>query len=128
MDTIIIDSDDTIVLVKRKYEPYKNHWAIPGGFVEVGESVEEAAVREASEETGLNIELVSMVGVYSKPERDPRGHVVTVAYIAKPISGNLKADSDAQAALKFTKNEISCIKLAFDHENILKDAFYILNK
>lgn len=128
MDTVIIDSEDTIVLVKRKYGPYKNHWAIPGGFVEVGESVEEAAVREASEETGLNIELVSMIGVYSKPERDPRGHVVTVAYIARPISGDLKADSDAKDAFKFTKDEISNMKLAFDHENILKDAFHILNK
>lgn len=69
-----------------------------------------------------------MVGVYSNPGRDPRGHVVTVAYIARPISGDLKADSDAQDAFKFTKDEISGIKLAFDHENILKDALHILNK
>lgn len=76
----------------------------------------------------MNVELVSMVGVYSNPERDPRGHVVTVVYIARPISGDLKADSDAQDAFKFTKDEINGIKLAFDHENILKDAFHILNK
>ena len=119
---------DTIVLIKRKYDPYKSYWALPGGFVEIGESVEQAAVREAWEETGLNVELVELVGVYSNPDRDPRGHTVTIAYIAQTVSGNLKADSDAEDAFEFTKDEISDLKLAFDHKTILENALNILNK
>jgi len=119
--------EGTIILIKRKHGPYKSHWAIPGGFVEIGESVEQAAIREAREETGLNVELVEMVGVYSNPDRDPRGHTVTIAYIAKTVSGNLKADSDAEDAFEFTKDQISHLKLAFDHETILEDAFKIIN-
>ncbi len=119
---------DTIVFIKRKYDPYKSYWALPGGFVEIGESVEQAAVREAWEETGLNVELVELAGVYSNSDRDPRGHTVTVAYIARIVSGNLKADSDAEDAFEFTKDEISDLKLAFDHKTILKNALNILNK
>lgn len=119
---------DNIVLIKRKYDPYKSYWALPGGFVEIGESVEQAAVREAWEETGLNVELVGLVGVYSNPDRDPRGHTVTIAYIAQTVSGNLKADSDAEDAFEFTKDEISDLKLGFDHKTILENALNILNK
>lgn len=122
VDTVILCPDNSIILIKRKYGPYKGHWAIPGGFVELGESVEQAAIREAKEETGLDIELISLIGVYSNPDRDPRGHVATVAYTARPISGELKADSDAKDAFKFDENQIKQLKLAFDHETILKDA------
>jgi 8-oxo-dGTP diphosphatase len=120
--------DDTIVLIKRKYDPYKSHWAIPGGFVEIGETVEQAAVREAWEETGLNVKLMELVGVYSDPDRDPRGHTVTIAYIAQTASGTLKADSDAEDAFEFTKDQISNLELAFDHQIIIKDALNILSK
>lgn len=120
--------ENTIVLIKRKYGPYKSYWALPGGFVEIGESVEQAAVREAWEETGLNVELVELVGVYSNPDRDSRGHTVTIAYIAQTVSGKLKADSDAEDAFEFTKDEISDLKLAFDHKTILENALNILNK
>ncbi|MDO8869325.1 MAG: NUDIX hydrolase [Methanobacteriaceae archaeon] len=128
VDIIIMSPKDTIVLIKRKYDPYKSYWALPGGFVEIGESVEQAAVREAWEETGLNVELVELVGVYSNPDRDPRGHTVTIVYIAQTVFGNLKADSDAEDAFEFTKDEISDLKLAFDHKTILKNALNILNK
>lgn len=121
VDTIIIN-DESIVLIKRLNNPYKNHWAIPGGFVEYGEKVETAAVREAKEETGLDIELTKLVGVYSDPNRDPRGHTVTVAYTAKIIGGTLKSDSDAMDARFFKFEELKNIDLAFDHEEILKDS------
>ena len=121
VDTIIIDNE-SVVLIKRLNNPYMNHWAIPGGFVEYGEEVETAAVREAKEETGLDIELTELVGVYSRPDRDPRGHTVTVAYTAKIVGGTLESDSDAKDARFFKFDEIKNIDLAFDHEEILKDS------
>lgn len=121
VDTIIIN-DNKVVLIKRLNNPYENHWAIPGGFVEYGEKVEDAAVREAKEETGLDIELTKLVGVYSDPNRDPRGHTVTVAYTAKIIGGTLKSDSDAKDARFIEIDELKNLKLAFDHNKILKDS------
>ncbi len=121
VDTIIVEDDKTI-LIKRLNNPFKNHWAIPGGFVEYGEKVEDAAIREAKEETGLDIELTRLIGVYSDPDRDPRGHTVTVAYLAKIIGGKLKSDSDAKDAKYVNINEIKNMKLAFDHNKIFKDS------
>lgn len=93
----------------------------------MGETVESAVVREAKEETGLEVEIIKLVGVYSDPERDPRGHTVTVCYLTRKVGGNLNADSDASSAQYFKKYEISKLKLAFDHDIILKDAFKLLN-
>jgi 8-oxo-dGTP diphosphatase len=121
VDTIIID-DGKVVLIKRLNEPYKDHWAIPGGFVEYGEKVEDAAIREAKEETGLDIELIKLVGVYSDPNRDPRGHTVTVAFTSKITGGKLKSDSDAKDAKFIDIESISDMDLAFDHKKILKDS------
>ena len=121
VDTIIAD-DDRILLIKRLNEPYRNHWALPGGFVEYGEMVETAAVREAREETGLDVELTELVGVYSDPDRDPRGHTVTVAYRARIVGGKLNSDSDAKDARFVTAGQINSMDLAFDHKIILRDA------
>ena len=77
------DEDLKILLIQRGLEPFKGQWALPGGFVDVGETVEEAAVREMREETGLDVQLERLVGVYSDPERDPRGHNVSVVFLAK---------------------------------------------
>ncbi len=127
VDAVILCEDESIALIKRKNDPYKGSWALPGGFVEWGETVESAVVREAKEETGLEIDVIKLVGVYSDPERDPRGHTVTVCYLTKKIGGNLKADSDASSAQCFKKDEILKLKLAFDHDIILKDAIKLLN-
>ncbi len=94
---------------------------MPGGFVEYGETVEEAALREVREETGLNICLDRLLGVYSNPNRDPRAHIITICYMAHFLSGELKAATDAQEAPKFTLENLLNMELAFDHKKILDD-------
>lgn len=126
VDAVIICENNEIALIKRKNDPYKGSWALPGGFVEYGETVESAVLREVKEETGLEVDLITMVGIYSDPDRDPRGHTVTICYLAKKVGGNLKADTDASKTNCFKKDEISRLKLAFDHDIILKDAFKLL--
>ncbi len=120
-DIFIYDDDFKFILIKRKNEPYKDYWALPGGFIEYGESVEEGAIREAKEETSIDVELEYLVGVYSKPDRDPRGHTVTVAYTAKGNLDAKKADSDASDINIFSINELDKLNIAFDHEKIIKD-------
>ncbi|KUK01312.1 MAG: NUDIX hydrolase [Methanobacteriaceae archaeon 41_258] len=123
VDIVIIYPDDSVILIKRKKNPYKGFWALPGGFVEYGERVEEAALREAREETGLKVELDHLLSVYSDPDRDPRGHVISICFIAHRIGGKLKADTDASEVSKFKWEELEKIKLAFDHATILEDAY-----
>lgn len=118
VDALII-YEGKFVLIRRLNPPFKNQFALPGGFVEIGETVEAATVREAKEETGLDIELVRLLGVYSDPSRDPRGHTVTVCYLARGF-GKLKAGSDAKDIRLFGINEIP--KLAFDHNKIIENA------
>lgn len=116
---VLIRKDNGYVFVKRKNEPYRGRWAIPGGLVEYGETTEEAAKREAKEETGLDVKLIRLIGVYSDPTRDPRGHCVSIAYLAEAISGEMKAATDAKQAKIFKKRPD---ELAFDHSKILEDA------
>lgn len=118
VDTVIIYGGK-LVLIRRKNPPFQGHFALPGGFVEAGETVEKAAVREAKEETGLDVELIKLLGVYSDPSRDPRGHTVSVCFLAVG-SGNLKAGSDALDTGLFGITEIP--QLAFDHNKIIENA------
>lgn len=121
-DAIILTKDGKIVLVKRKHEPFRGFYAIPGGFVEYGETVEAACVREAFEETGLRVKIDRLLGVYSNPKRDPRGHTAGVAYVCRPAGGSLKDSDETESVRAFSRNEIKKLKLAFDHAKILKDA------
>jgi 8-oxo-dGTP diphosphatase len=107
-----------IVLIRRENPPCRGSYALPGGFVEVGETVEEAVRREAKEETGLDITLLKLVGVYSEPDRDPRGHVVSVCYLAWG-RGEISAGSDASAAEVFGPEVLP--PLAFDHASMVRD-------
>ncbi len=118
---VIILYNGGVVLIKRRHEPFKDHYALPGGFVEYGERVEDTALREAKEETGLNIRLLRWVGVYSDPDRDPRGHTVTAAFLAVG-TGELKAGDDAKEVHVVPIEEALKLPLAFDHEKILRDA------
>jgi len=118
VDAVIIERG-SILLVKRRFDPYKGLWAIPGGFVEEGETVEQAAAREIFEETGVRIKIKKLVGVYSDPKRDPRG-TVSVAFIAKALSKEAKGGDDAEEAKWFKLSEIP--PLAFDHAKIINDA------
>ncbi|OYT62237.1 MAG: DNA mismatch repair protein MutT [Thermofilum sp. ex4484_15] len=122
---LVILTKGGIVLIKRLNPPFQGYWALPGGFVEYGEKVEDAARREAMEETGLEVSLIKLIGVYSDPDRDPRGHVISIAFLAKAIGGRLKASTDAKEVKVFKKPPSN---LAFDHSKILKDALRMLEK
>ncbi|WP_457635894.1 NUDIX domain-containing protein [Persephonella sp.] len=107
-----------IVLIERKNPPLG--LAIPGGFVDVGETVEQAVIREMKEETGLDVEIIRLLGVYSDPDRDPRFHTVSLTYVCKAY-GEPRARSDAKEVHIFKLEEIPFEKLVFDHDRILKD-------
>ncbi len=117
---LIIEREGEVVLVKRGFEPFQSMWALPGGHVEQGERVEEAAVREAVEETGLEIEVEDVLGIYDEPGRDPRGPVISVAYVCRPVGGELEADTDAEEAKWFDLDGLPG-ELGFDHGKILAD-------
>lgn len=124
VDTII-QRDSRILLVKRKNDPFKGYLVLPGGFVNEGERVEDAAKREVKEETSLNIELLDILGVYSDPTRDPRGHMMSTVFIAKISSHNDKVDAVAQddaAAIEWINLEvIDTRNVGFDHKRIISD-------
>ncbi|MDH3841404.1 MAG: NUDIX hydrolase [Chromatiales bacterium] len=105
-----------IVLIERRHEPLG--WALPGGFVDIGETVEHAALREAREETGLDVRLEALLGCYSKPDRDPRGHTVSIIFVAV-ASGDPVAGDDAREVGVFDPGKTP--PLAFDHQQVLAD-------
>ena len=113
---MIIRYKGGIVLVKRKYEPIG--WALPGGNVEIEETLEQAAVREAKEETSLDIQLIRQLHTYSDPKRDKRWHSITTVFIAEG-KGNMKAGDDAAEARVFNIDQIP--RLMFDHKQIILD-------
>ncbi|MDY6777755.1 MAG: NUDIX hydrolase [Candidatus Nanohaloarchaea archaeon] len=119
-DLVIRDGEGRIVLIRRKFEPFEDTWCLPGGHVEEDEQVRDAAVREAREETGLDIEIQDILGVYDAPERDPRGPVISIVFIADATGGTLRAETDAEEARWFALNDLPD-ELGFDHETILDD-------
>jgi 8-oxo-dGTP diphosphatase len=120
IDCVVFDGE-AVVLIKRGYEPFKDHYALPGGFVDLNESAEEACKRELLEETGLVAEHLHMIGVYSESSRDPFRHTVSVAFLAEAELSDLRAGDDA-ASVELVKNWRS-LALAFDHKEIIEDAW-----
>lgn len=116
---VIIEVENRIVLIERKHEPFG--WAIPGGFVNYGETVENAAVREAKEETSLDVELIHLLGVYSNPNRDHRQHTISTVFVGRG-TGELKAADDAKNAQLFCEKDLP-EKIVFDHAKVLRDYY-----
>ena len=115
---IIVELDGQLLLIERKHAPHG--WALPGGFVDIGESPAHAAIREAKEETSLDVELVAQLHAYGAPDRDPRGHTVSIVYIARALPGSVaRAADDAKNLRTFPFSALP--ELAFDHATILAD-------
>ena len=119
-DCVVFDGQGRVLLIRRGHPPFEGEYALPGGFVEIGETVEAACRRELKEETGVDVRDLKLVGVYSDPKRDPRGHTCSVAYLASVDSAEPVAGDDAASAewVADWRRE----KLAFDHADILADA------
>jgi 8-oxo-dGTP diphosphatase len=122
---VIIEQNSRILMIRRKNEPYKGCLALPGGFVDEGERIEDAARREANEETSLNIHLVGILGVYSDSKRDPRGHLISTVFVGIVPSDNVALEASAQDDASEVEwiNLEAVIKsnIAFDHKKILSD-------
>jgi len=128
VDGVILDGKGNILLIKRKYPPYKDFYALPGGFIEKGESPKQAIMREIKEETNSEVEIIKNIGVYDKPGRDPRGEVHSTAFLCKIVSdiSKVEANMDSKDAIFTPISELNHIKFAFDHKQILRDADLII--
>ena len=123
----VVFAGDSVVLIKRKNPPFQGQYALPGGFAEENETVEEACIREAKEETNLDLKNLRLIGVYSKPDRDPRGRTVSVAFLAEAYDISvLKAGDDAKEIELVS--DWQNIDLAFDHKQIIFDAMKLREK
>jgi 8-oxo-dGTP diphosphatase len=120
VDCVVFDADDRLLLIRRANAPFRGLHALPGGFVDVGETVEQACRRELMEETGVKAGRLALVGVYSDPARDPRGHVVSPAFVTRISKSAAQAGDDAAAAEWVVGWRR--LKLAFDHARIVRDA------
>lgn len=120
VDCVILDSEGRLLLVRRMNPPFKGQLCLPGGFVDIGETVEAAARRELLEETGVKVRKITLVGVYSDPNRDPRGHTCSAAFFARVVRAKARAGSDA-AEVVWSDTPLR-EKLGFDHQRIVADA------
>jgi len=121
VDSFVKDRRGRVLLVRRGRPPFRGRWALPGGFCEWGETTEACGARETLEETGVTVTVGRLLGVYSDPDRDPRGHTVTVLYAARPVRGEAKGSDDAAEARWFTRKEIRRLAFAFDHGEIIRE-------
>jgi 8-oxo-dGTP diphosphatase len=118
------EAEPKVLLIERGADPFKGCWAFPGGFMDMDETTEECAVRELEEETGMKIQELQQIGAYSKVDRDPRGRTITVAYLAVIDSPcEVIGQDDAAKAQWFPLDALP--KLAFDHDDIMRDAIFI---
>jgi 8-oxo-dGTP diphosphatase len=120
VDCVVFDDKDRLLLIRRKNPPFQGQFALPGGFVDYGETTEAAARRELMEETGLVAKDLRLIGVNSDPNRDPRGHTVGIAYLTTIEEGAPVAGDDAAEA-EF-RDDWRGLDLAFDHNEIVRDA------
>lgn len=119
---ILLVKKDTLLLIKRLKDPFKDCWALPGGFVDENEDLHDAAKRELLEETNVKIESLEQIGAFGKPFRDPRSHTVSVAYFGRVAEDTVAiAADDAKEAYWFPINDLP--DLAFDHKEIIEEAF-----
>ncbi|MGC8688841.1 MAG: NUDIX domain-containing protein [Thermoplasmata archaeon] len=121
----IINEGKSILLIKRGRDPFRGLYALPGGFVEYGETVESAIEREILEETGLSVKIRRILGIYSSPDRDPRGHTISIVYILERTGGTPKAGDDAEELKFFDLDNLP--ELAFDHRKIIDDFLNLFN-
>ncbi|MBL8548183.1 MAG: NUDIX hydrolase [Hyphomonadaceae bacterium] len=126
VDCVVFDAAGRLLLIRRANEPFQNRYALPGGFVESGETVEAAALRELKEETGIDGRIDRLIGVYSDPDRDPRAHNVSVAFLVAPIDLVVKAGADAAAAAFIS--DWRNVRFAFDHAKIVADACKLMGQ
>ena len=124
VDAVLFDQQGRLLLIRRKYPPYQGQYALPGGFVDYGETVEAAVQRELEEETGIRTGTGRLVGVYSAPDRDPRRHNVSVAFLMQPSPQQPVGGDDAASAAYV--DDWRDVELAFDHRRIVDDACRIL--
>lgn len=125
-DAVVVDARRRLLLIKRKFPPFQGMYALPGGFVDVGETLEDACRRELLEETGVKAGRLQLVGVYSDPKRDPRRHCVSVVYLTRVRSPKAAAGDDA-ADIAWVENWRS-FDLAFDHTLVVRDAMRLLRQ
>lgn len=121
VDTLVRDRKARVLLVRRGRPPFKGRWGLPGGFCEWKETTEDCGARETLEETGVRVKIGRLLGVYSRPDRDPRGHNVTVLYEGRPVSGRAQGGDDAAEARWFTPTELKKLSFAFDHAKIIRE-------
>jgi 8-oxo-dGTP diphosphatase len=126
VDCVVLDRQQRLLVVRRGNPPFKGMYALPGGFVDIGETAEDACRRELLEETGVRVGKLQLLGVYSDPKRDPRGHTCSVAFLTRIQRASAKAGDDA-AAVEWIENW-SRANMAFDHARILADAKRMLRK
>jgi 8-oxo-dGTP diphosphatase len=119
VDAWVRDRRKRLLLVQRGRPPFEGRWGLPGGFCEWKETTEACCARETLEETGVRVKVGALLGVYSRPDRDPRGHNVTVLYAARPVSGHARGGDDAADARWFTAAEAKKLRYAFDHRSIV---------
>ncbi len=125
VDCVAVDPKGRVLLIRRGHPPFVGAYALPGGFVDVGETVEDACRRELMEETGVKAGRLTLIGVYSDPKRDPRGHSVAVAFLTRIRAVTPTAGDDAAAA-EWVENWRRS-EVAFDHKDILRDAVRMLS-
>ena len=118
-DGFVRDAAGRVLLIRRKNPPSAGSWALPGGFVEENEDPRDACVRELKEETGLDVVVERLGGVFGKPGRDPRAHTVTIVYVCRVVGGAATGGDDAAEARWFSPGELPWLAFAFDHREVV---------